>query len=119
MKKLIILIILILFAGYSAAKEIQVGAITPLTGELAVYGEGFQQAMLLAVDEINSAGGINGTPLKIVFEDNGTTSDGSACEGVIGTYPTVHKDTPQFQAFKTAWETRHSGKEIPLFGEYY
>lgn len=59
------------------AGEISVGAVTPLTGKLAVYGEGFQQAMLLAVDEINAAGGIHGSKLNIVFEDNNSTSKGS------------------------------------------
>ena len=35
--------------------EVVVGAVTPLTGKLAVYGEGFQQAMLLALDEVNAS----------------------------------------------------------------
>ena len=60
-----------------AADEIAVGAVTPLTGKLAVYGEGFQKAMLLALDEVNAAGGINGQAMKIVFEDNNSTSKGS------------------------------------------
>lgn len=59
------------------AAEVVVGAVTPLTGKLAVYGQGFQQAMLLALDEVNASGGINGKPLKILFEDNTSTSKGS------------------------------------------
>ena len=82
MKKIIVLFIaavLFQFAGGSApaADEITVGAVTPLTGKLAVYGEGFQKAMLLALDEVNESGGINGSPMKIVFEDNNSTSKGS------------------------------------------
>ena len=82
MKKIIstiIVIVLILSAGgvISAADEVTVGAVTPLTGKLAVYGEGFQKAMLLALDEVNAAGGINGKPMKIAFEDNNSTSKGS------------------------------------------
>jgi branched-chain amino acid transport system substrate-binding protein len=65
------------WAGVACAGEIAVGSVTPLTGKLAVYGEGFQQAMLLAVDEINAAGGINGDTLKIIFEDNTSTANGS------------------------------------------
>lgn len=82
MKKIILMgIVSVLFfaTGWSvsAADEIAVGAVTPLTGKLAVYGEGFQKAMLLALDEVNAAGGINGKPMKIVFEDNTSTSKGS------------------------------------------
>ena len=82
MKKIIVTLIftvLLFCAGgpVSAADEIAVGAVTPLTGKLAVYGEGFQKAMLLALDEVNAAGGINGKTMKIVFEDNNSTSKGS------------------------------------------
>jgi ABC-type branched-subunit amino acid transport system substrate-binding protein len=61
-KKIIVMLIVavsLLCFGWpvSAADEIAVGAVTPLTGKLAVYGEGFQKAMLLALDEVNAAGG--------------------------------------------------------------
>ena len=65
------------YATVASAGEVVVGAVTPLTGKLAVYGEGFQRAMNLALDEINAEGGINGTPMKIFFEDNNSTSKGS------------------------------------------
>jgi len=80
MKKCIFYSITVLFLFYSTsllAGEVSVGSVTPLTGKLAVYGEGFQQAMLLAVDEINASGGIKGDTLNIVFEDNNSTSKGS------------------------------------------
>ncbi|MBU0972398.1 MAG: ABC transporter substrate-binding protein [Proteobacteria bacterium] len=78
MKKFVLGSILFLFLTSGAvAGEIKVGSVTPLTGKLAVYGEGFQQAMLVAVEEINAAGGIKGDPLTIVFEDNNSTSKGS------------------------------------------
>ncbi len=65
------------YATVASADEVVVGAVTPLTGKLAVYGEGFQRAMNLALDEVNAEGGINGTPMKIFFEDNNSTSKGS------------------------------------------
>ena len=82
MKKIVVVFIVavsLICSGWpvSAADEITVGAVTPLTGKLSVYGEGFQKAMLLAVAEVNAAGGINGKPMKIVFEDNNSTSKGS------------------------------------------
>lgn len=61
----------------AASEAVVVGSVTPLTGKLAVYGEGFQQAMLLALDEVNAAGGIHGKPMKIFFEDNNSTAKGS------------------------------------------
>lgn len=73
----------------SAADEVAVGAVTPLSGKLSVYGEGFQQAMNLALDEVNKAGGINGTPMAIRFEDNGSTAQGSV--SAIQKLITVHK----------------------------
>jgi ABC-type branched-subunit amino acid transport system substrate-binding protein len=82
MKKFIIILAGICFIASIAltttvAAEVVVGAVTPLTGKLAVYGQGFQQAMLLALDEVNASGGINGKPMKILFEDNTSTSKGS------------------------------------------
>ncbi|GAG00492.1 unnamed protein product, partial [marine sediment metagenome] len=50
--------------------EIKIGAIMPLTGELATYGEPVKNGMELAVEEINAKGGINGTLLRIIFEDD-------------------------------------------------
>lgn len=82
MKKVLVtfcmfLIAAVMFATAASAGEVVVGAVTPLTGKLAVYGEGFQKAMNLALDEINADGGINGSPMKIFFEDNNSTSKGS------------------------------------------
>jgi branched-chain amino acid transport system substrate-binding protein len=82
MKKIVFLLVGFCFlftvaSVVAGADEVVVGAVTPLTGKLAVYGEGFQQAMLLALDEVNASGGINGKPMKILFEDNNSRSKGS------------------------------------------
>ena len=47
-----------------------IGAMDALTGGAESYGNPIQQAKLLAMEEINAAGGINGRELKIVFEDS-------------------------------------------------
>jgi branched-chain amino acid transport system substrate-binding protein len=75
--------------GAKAADEVVVGSVTPLSGKLAVYGEGFQQSMLLAVEEVNAAGGINGKPMKILYEDNNSTAKDSV--SAIQKLITVHK----------------------------
>jgi ABC-type branched-subunit amino acid transport system substrate-binding protein len=67
----------LLVSGLVSAAEVKVGSITPLSGKLSVYGEGFQQAMLLALEEVNAEGGIKGSPMRIVFEDNNSTAAGS------------------------------------------
>lgn len=51
-------------------KEIRIGAILPLTGSSAQYGKWIQEALELGKEEINSAGGINGRRLEIIYEDD-------------------------------------------------
>ena len=40
-------------------KEIKIGAILPLTGNDARYGQWIKEGLDLCVDEVNSSGGIN------------------------------------------------------------
>ncbi|AUC98377.1 hypothetical protein CWS35_32070 [Bradyrhizobium sp. SK17] len=47
-----------------------VGVVVPLTGPLAAYGSPFSDAVQIAVDEVNAAGGINGRPIKLQIEDS-------------------------------------------------
>lgn len=94
MKRILVLVfavaLLFALAGPAAsADEVVVGAVTPLSGKLSVYGEGFQRAMLLALDEANAAGGIKGKPMKILYEDNTSTAQGSV--SAIQKLITVHK----------------------------
>ena len=53
----------------SAAGEIVLGGIAPLTGSASEYGVPNMRASELAVEEINAAGGINGASIKIMWED--------------------------------------------------
>jgi branched-chain amino acid transport system substrate-binding protein len=48
---------------------VKIGAMLPLTGTLANTGKGMQNAMLLAIEDINSNGGINGKKAELVVED--------------------------------------------------
>lgn len=54
----------------NAASEIVIGVSGPLTGGAAQYGNAVVNAAQLAVDEINAAGGVNGTNLKLVSADD-------------------------------------------------
>lgn len=53
-----------------AAEPIYIGTVQPITGPYAAFGTKFYQAYNMAADEINAKGGINGRPIKIVFEDS-------------------------------------------------
>ncbi|VBB44255.1 Extracellular ligand-binding receptor [uncultured Desulfatiglans sp.] len=62
-----------LIAGYpgqaAAADPLKVGVVLPLTGKLAKFGEIEQKSFLIAAEEINAAGGINGRPVQLIIED--------------------------------------------------
>ena len=51
--------------------EIVLGSIQDLSGPLAGFGKQDRLGMLLAVDEINEQGGINGRKLRLIVEDSG------------------------------------------------
>ena len=48
----------------------KVGFISHLTGDAAVYGQSLKMGTELAVDVINEAGGINGVPVEVIYEDD-------------------------------------------------
>lgn len=53
-----------------AGTPIKIGYLTPLTGRMGPYGQAQKIAVNMAADEINSGGGINGSPIKILMEDS-------------------------------------------------
>lgn len=66
--------------GGGAADEgetYKVGVIAPLTGNVSVYGIAVKNAAQMAADEINAAGGINGTMVELVImDDKGDSTEG-------------------------------------------
>ena len=57
---------------------IVIGCSGPLTGDAAQYGVAVENAIELAVKDVNDAGGINGTKLSYVFEDDEADSGDKA-----------------------------------------
>jgi branched-chain amino acid transport system substrate-binding protein len=56
--------------------EVVLGEYGSLTGSEAVFGQSTHNGLLLAVDEINAAGGIKGKKVKLVnYDDQGKTSE--------------------------------------------
>ena len=54
----------------NATRAIKLGAILPLTGDAALYGNNDRQGIDLAVKLANDNGGIKGRKLSVVYEDN-------------------------------------------------
>ena len=53
----------------AAAADIRIGAAEALTGPAAKYGVAIRNGFALAVDEINAKGGVNGSKLALIVED--------------------------------------------------
>jgi len=68
------MMITVMFAGCgnsgSDDASFVIGGVGPLTGDYATYGVSVKQGAELAVKEINAAGGINGVPVELLFEDD-------------------------------------------------
>ncbi len=54
----------------SSADSFKIGGIGPTTGGAAIYGSDVRDALQIAADEINEAGGINGHKIEFKFEDD-------------------------------------------------
>lgn len=71
---IISLCLILAFAGTafseSQSGSVKIGAVLPLTGDSAAWGEQGKYGIELAVEEINAKGGINGKKLEVVYEDS-------------------------------------------------
>lgn len=55
-------------------KEIKIGAVLPLTGSAAVWGENSRMGLEIALEEVNAAGGVKGKKVNLIFEDSQSDS---------------------------------------------
>ena len=74
MLKLLWLSLSLFFVGSTVgtpalAENIKVGVLLPLSGKLARFGEIEKGSFLMAAEEINSAGGVNGNRIELIIED--------------------------------------------------
>jgi branched-chain amino acid transport system substrate-binding protein len=58
--------------------EIVVGEYGSLTGGQATFGQSTHNGIMLAVDEINSAGGVSGRKIRVITEDDQSKSEEAA-----------------------------------------
>src|SRR5688572_6043605 len=56
--------------GLRAADTIKVGEFACLTGKDATFGQSQHKGILLALEEINAAGGVLGKKIEVITEDN-------------------------------------------------
>jgi branched-chain amino acid transport system substrate-binding protein len=61
-----------------AAEPIKIGEYASLTGKEAGFGQTSHHGVVLAIEQINAAGGVLGRPLELAYEDNQTKSGESA-----------------------------------------
>jgi len=54
----------------SHAKEIKIGLITPLSGDVKTFGESVRNSFLIAVEEANARGGVAGMKITYAIQDD-------------------------------------------------
>lgn len=76
----VVILVVIIAAAYAfwgtgpkTARGITIGFIGPLTGDAANIGQNAKAAVMLAADEVNAAGGVQGKPLDVIYEDGQCT----------------------------------------------
>ncbi len=55
---------------WADSRPIKVGVVLPLTGEQAKFGEIEKNSLLMGLEEINKAGGVNGRIIELLIEDD-------------------------------------------------
>jgi branched-chain amino acid transport system substrate-binding protein len=58
------------WATPSAAKDIKIGLVTPLSGDVKTFGESVRNSFLIAVEEANAKGGVAGMKITWVIQDD-------------------------------------------------
>ncbi|WP_214477032.1 ABC transporter substrate-binding protein, partial [Mesorhizobium sp. dw_380] len=71
MHRIIAIAILVLAAVFSSARaEVLIGAVGPLTGQLAWIGEQLERGTEMAVADVNAAGGVLGQKVRLISVDD-------------------------------------------------
>src|SRR5262245_32449636 len=67
---LFVILAVLTFACQEEIKLFRVGVIIPLSGAADAYGRNVQNGLRLALDEINSKGGVKGKNIDLLIEDD-------------------------------------------------
>lgn len=95
----------LLCASGAFAATVKIGLMAPITGAFASEGQDMQKILELMAEEVNKAGGINGSLVELIVEDDGSTPRSAAtaasrlvAKGVpaaIGTYGSAVTEASQ------------------------
>ncbi|MCA9963857.1 MAG: ABC transporter substrate-binding protein [Anaerolineales bacterium] len=110
----------LLLAGCQSTQPtdpIKVGLVAPFSGPEAAAGEAIQRGMLLAIDEINAAGGVLGRPIELVSQ-NLMTMEETAVSDLINNDSVVALFGGVFDGKMPGYRNLANEKEIPLFGAW-
>jgi len=69
-KTMLVCVMVILALTVPAAAQgdaIKIGVISSLTGSVSTYGQSVRNAVTMAVEDINAAGGINGRQISLIL----------------------------------------------------
>ena len=78
--------------GKQDADLVKIGAVFPLSGQVAFYGNESRDGALLAIEEINAAGGLLGKKLTLISEDD----EGDGAKSVNAFTKLVTRDKVSF-----------------------
>ncbi|MEO0185670.1 MAG: ABC transporter substrate-binding protein, partial [candidate division WOR-3 bacterium] len=71
MKKTFIVLLGVLMLSCGPQENVvKIGLVAPLTGDVKTFGESTKNGFLLAIEEVNSQGGINGKQIKTFIQDD-------------------------------------------------
>lgn len=94
-----------------AQGSFRIGALNPITGGGTPYGPGMQKAILLAVEEVNAAGGAGGRKLEVFAEDTQTKPEAA----VLAAKKLI--DVNKVQAILGTWSSGVTLAIMPLTDE--
>ena len=108
--------------------SLKIGALLPATGDLSSIGQPMLDAVPLAVEAVNSCGGINGSPVELVIEDDQTdpTAGASAMtklveadkvHGVVGSFASSVSSAAVDVAVRNKVPMISPGSTSPVFTE--
>jgi len=81
----LVLSTLALSACGGAGSTVKIAVLAPLSGDVATFGQSTRDGVMLAVDEWNAKGGVNGKQIEVVVEDSQCSAEAavSAANKVI------------------------------------
>ncbi|MEQ8666296.1 MAG: transporter substrate-binding protein [Rhodospirillales bacterium] len=121
--------------AYAAGGKIKVGVLFSLTGTTGIIEESLNKATIMAIEEINASGGINGMEIEAVVEDPASDPAtfaekarklvlGDKCVSVFGSYTSASRKAvlPVFEKrnnlywYPTLYEGRECSKNVIYTG---